>query len=205
MYASLHGVQVAREHDMPPNATHRRVLLRGDPGSVAAAKAEINKIMEDRGRGPGGPGGGSHYGPGNEGQSITVQIPDQQVGLIIGKQGSTIRGIQDRTGANIQIPSVADANDPSTRTVTISGPSERECAMAADEIKGLVAERLGGGGGGGGGGGDSPPLYIQIPNAHVGLVIGKAGSTIRAIQDVTSSPSAESPLPLCPALMLGSV
>lgn len=182
-------VQVTRENEMQPGANQRRVLLRGTPQALASAKQEIARVTEDRGRGPGGGGGGSHYGPGREegGISVKLPVPNQQVGLIIGKQGSTIRGIQERTGSNIQIPSQPDADDPSTRTICISSPTQQACDSAANEIKALVAERLSGAGGGPGGGPQGPATYMQIPNAHVGLVIGKQGSTIRSIQERTGT------------------
>ena len=55
----------------------------------------------------GGGGVGSGYGPDpSKANMMMLKIPNGQVGLVIGKQGATIRGIQDRTGVNIQIPQV---------------------------------------------------------------------------------------------------
>ena len=54
-----------------------------------------------------GGGVGSGYGPDpSKANMMMLKIPNGQVGLVIGKQGATIRGIQDRTGVNIQIPQV---------------------------------------------------------------------------------------------------
>jgi transcription antitermination factor NusA-like protein len=53
---------------------------------------------------------------------VTVAVPDTDVGLIIGKAGSTIKGIQDCSGANIQIPQSGDVANPNIRTVAITHP-----------------------------------------------------------------------------------
>jgi len=44
-----------------------------------------------------------------------VSVPNHTVGLIIGKQGSTIKMIQDQSGAHIQVPREPDAGNPNTR------------------------------------------------------------------------------------------
>lgn len=43
---------------------------------------------------------------------IKVAVPNDQVGVIIGKQGATHKGIQERCKAQIVVPMVPDANDP---------------------------------------------------------------------------------------------
>ena len=43
---------------------------------------------------------------------------------MIGKAGGTIKGMQQRTGSNIQIPQNPDADDPSRRTITISAATK---------------------------------------------------------------------------------
>lgn len=48
-----------------------------------------------------------------------------QVGLVIGKGGSTIKELQNRTGCRIQIPSQTDpGTHPPTRRVTLTGVGE---------------------------------------------------------------------------------
>ena len=54
--------------------------------------------------------------------------------FIIGKGGETIRDLQDRTGANIQVQKEFEAKPgATTRTVTLSGRAER-----VDEAKELL-------------------------------------------------------------------
>lgn len=76
--------------------------------------------------------GGSHYGP-SHGQysghhsggksnqdSITIQVPNDSVGLIIGKGGETVRALQQQSGAKIQIEPVHGV-PPVDRNVQIIG------------------------------------------------------------------------------------
>ncbi|CAN0231228.1 unnamed protein product, partial [Phaeothamnion confervicola] len=101
------------------------------------------------GYGAGGGGGGSHYGPGtaggagggsgDDGGSSTVQVPvpNDKVGLVIGKGGGTIKGIQMRTGTNVQVPPAADADDPTRRTISVTGPSLDATDRAIAEIQNI--------------------------------------------------------------------
>ncbi len=89
-----------------------------------------------------------------EGQvHVTVQVPDADVGLIIGKGGMQIRNIQEKSGANIQIPQVADANNPLVRTVNITHLNKEGGEFAKQMIEEILASKLNAGGGGGGMGG----------------------------------------------------
>jgi far upstream element-binding protein len=123
-------VQIQRETEMPPGAQERSVTITGAPApccvrptvgappstppppaplpcgagspeSVAAAKAAIVGMIEaknaEMGRG-GAPGSG--YGGGG---TLSVPIPDDKVGLVIGRQGATIKGVQARHGVHINV------------------------------------------------------------------------------------------------------
>lgn len=169
--------------------------------------AAINNIVQDRVRelesqrsqmGGGGGFGGGGMGGGRGGETIEVAVPNQAVGLVIGRGGSTIKSIQDRTGANIQVPKGPDADDMSRRTLTVSGPSRQVVEDAKREILAIAAQdagnRSGGGGGGfsGGGGGYQAPapsggVTIVIPNDRAGLIIGKGGATIHEMQQRTGT------------------
>jgi len=125
-------VQIARNEDQPPSAMERPVSLRGNPDAVQRAKQEINRVLSEKQQqnnqqqssqqyGPGGGGGSS-----SSGASLSIKVPNTQVGLIIGKQGTTIKSIQERTGANLNIPPAADVDDPMNRTITITAPSMQQ-------------------------------------------------------------------------------
>ena len=76
--------------------------------------------------GSGGGGGGGGYGGGGGGGggggSTTVTVPNNMVGLVIGKGGENIRVMQVRSGASIQVQKEADARPGATeREIYLSG------------------------------------------------------------------------------------
>lgn len=80
-------------------------------------------------------------------QTVTVSIPRSARAHIIGKQGSTIKSLQERTGARIQLPKVEDQNgadedDDGFIDVTVEGNS-LTAAAARDAINKIASERAG--------------------------------------------------------------
>jgi rRNA processing protein Krr1/Pno1 len=79
-------------------------------------------------------------------QSIKVPIPSSSRAHIIGKQGSTIKSIQERTGAKIQLPKADDAapypddDDDDMIDVIVEG-NAHAVAIARDAILKIVGER----------------------------------------------------------------
>ncbi|KAL3845706.1 hypothetical protein ACJIZ3_003109 [Penstemon smallii] len=130
------------------------------------------------------------YGSDTQILSRKMEVPNDKVGVIIGKAGDTIRSLQDNSGAKIQIMRDADADPRSaTRPLELVGTIEN-INMAEKLIKGVIAEADAGG---------SPSLVargfstvqaasggeqveIQVPMEKVGLIIGKGGETIRNLQ-----------------------
>lgn len=71
--------------------------------------------------------------------AVHIAVPDDKVGLIIGKGGMTIKDIQNRTKVRIQIPQSADPNsNPPIRTLTIVGSPECQ-HLARYEIELVVS------------------------------------------------------------------
>ena len=70
----------------------------------------------------------SQYAP----RILTVQVPTDSIGLIIGPGGKTIRDIIDRTGTTI------DINDDGI--VTIASADAEACDAAREIVEGMVAE-----------------------------------------------------------------
>lgn len=120
-------VQIQKEHEMAPGTAQRVITLTAPTKeSIAQCRGIIEEMVKERlaatastSTGIGGGGGALGAGPGSnataqmaqlqkalaEGQQhVTVQVPDADVGLIIGKGGVQIRTIQENSGANIQIP-----------------------------------------------------------------------------------------------------
>ncbi|URE31659.1 KH domain [Musa troglodytarum] len=120
--------------------------------------------------------------------SRKTEVPNNKVGVLIGKAGETIRYLQLNSGAKIQITRDAEANPHSTtRPVELIGTLE-SINKAEKLIKDVIAEADAGG---------SPSLVargfstiqsggeqfeIKVPNEKVGLIIGKGGETIKNLQ-----------------------
>ena len=156
---------------------------------------------------------GLGYGGGN---SFTVHIPNVAVGLLIGRSGETIRSLQARTGCSVQVQRNSDvAPGSDTREVVLSG-REDQIDMARREIDMIIQDKqasmhrgpddragagsygVGGGGGDGGGGGGggrggggggsaSTSIIVRVPNTAVGTIIGRAGETIKRLQQMTNA------------------
>ncbi|OQR86849.1 hypothetical protein ACHHYP_09835 [Achlya hypogyna] len=163
------SIQVAREDDGgPPN--ERLVQIVGSPSQVEVARTMINNILGDRIE-----GGRDRRGD-PPADALKLVVPNEKVGFIIGRQGATVKGVQQRTGANIVVPSIPDSENPSLRTLIITGTSEAKEA-ARVEIQMLVNDQhqlLPQG---------ANTIYMQLPNERVGVVIGRQGANVRAIQD----------------------
>ena len=204
-------VQIAKEQDMMPGETYRSIVLKGRSDAVTECKRMIDEIISSRqqGQNSGNPMGGQKVHTVREMDHafiLKVSVPNDKVGVIIGKQGMTIKGIQERSRAQIQIPSTADEDNPGVRTLCIGGDTKEAVDAAQMEIivalqqQAMASQLLGSGGGGGGGGnmgmgsqqsnqyGSQAPqtaLYLSIPDDKVGVIIGKGGATIKEIQNRT--------------------
>lgn len=110
--------------------------------------------------------------------SIMVQCPQNMVGKVIGRQGATVQGLQDQTGAKIQIDQQKPDGVP--RDISISG-TDAQVQMAKGMIDGLLASE---------GPGMAPisgtagmaTETMELPQNMVGRVIGRAGETIKGLQ-----------------------
>ena len=167
-------VQIQKEHEMPPGTSQRVITLTAtDPEAISNCRGIIESMVQERmaahmpaGIGAGGATGGLRaLEPGNnasaqiiqlrkalaEGQvHVTVKVPDADVGLIIGKGGMQIRNIQENSGANVQIPQVADADNPAVRTVNITHQNKEGGEFAKQMIEEILASKAREGGGVGG-------------------------------------------------------
>ncbi|GAB9471450.1 Splicing factor 1 [Globisporangium polare] len=197
-------IQIVREDEGAPATPHRFVSISGTEDALQKAQTMIQNLIDERMNGGGRGGGGgfrerddndrmARYGGVNPdgSESMELHIPNERVGLIIGRGGATIKTIQQRTGSSVTIPQTPDPNNPSMRLITIRGTMDAKeaakqeiMAILNDDHRGGHGGGGGGGGGGGyGGGGGGSVIYMQVPNDRVGVVIGKRGETIKGIQD----------------------
>uniref|UniRef100_A0A0E0I6H7 K Homology domain-containing protein n=1 Tax=Oryza nivara TaxID=4536 RepID=A0A0E0I6H7_ORYNI len=146
-------------------------------GEKPAAEAAVTEAPPQE-------GGGA---PGQETSRI-INVPNNKVGVLIGKSGETIRNLQMNSGAKIQITkdAEADANAP-TRSVELVGTLE-SIDKAERLIKNVIAEADAGGSpaliarGFGSGQSGSEQFEMLVPDNKVGLIIGKGGETIKTLQ-----------------------
>ncbi|XP_052210972.1 uncharacterized protein LOC127813897 [Diospyros lotus] len=140
---------------------------------------------------------------GYQGTSKKIDIPNNRVGVIIGKSGETIKYLQLQSGAKIQVTRDMDADPNSpTRMVELMGTPD-QIAKAEQLIHDVLAEAETGGSGivsrrltGGQPG--SEQFVMKIPNNKVGLIIGKGGETIKNMQARTGARIQVIPLHLPP-------
>jgi len=116
-----------------------------------------------------------------------IEIPNDKVGMVIGRKGETIHVLQSMTGARITIARECDPGSQ-MRKVNISG-SPDAVAHAKSEINKVIARAaLTPSGPDGASAGPLAPapgsdtVKINVPNQFVGILIGRQGETIRALQ-----------------------
>ena len=131
-------IQVQQTEEVQPGQ-ERRITISGSDDARAMAKSIIERMVLERQQelrnGPprGGAGGASGGRSAPGGGSVSVIIPHDHVGLIIGRGGQTIKGIQSRCGCNVQIPQEADpGSNPPVRTAHITGTPEGVLAAKAE-------------------------------------------------------------------------
>ncbi|MED6185198.1 hypothetical protein PIB30_054702 [Stylosanthes scabra] len=159
-----------------------------EPDSVdnASEKVEIPSDKQDA-----SPGQNQHTcATDTESTTRKIEVPNNKVGVLIGKAGDTIKYLQYNSGAKIQITRDAEA-DPqaATRSVELIGSSE-SIDKAERLISAVIAEADAGGSPALVARGLSPAqatvgseqIQIQVPNEKVGLIIGRGGETIKGLQ-----------------------
>merc|ERR1719244_895168 len=191
-------IQMSQDSQGQPT---RMCTLTGPPDAIQAAKAQINQVIANDGRGNrgmGGGGGGGMMNNGGGGGAFEMMLEGPLVARVIGKGGENIKRLQEETGAKIVI--IQETKDfADQKPLRISGPPDK-VEYAKQRVMQVVQEereKLGGGGGGRGGfrggrgggtgwptgGGPGPDIQenFSVPSNKVGLVMGKGGETIKQI------------------------
>lgn len=153
---SMTGVYIQVHKEAPGERSNMRTItLKGSDAAIAAGEEEIHRVCAQS-REAGGSGGGGGGGPGfgggrpglgynsSGGSEETVQVPASMIGLVIGRGGESIRAIQDRTGAMVQVQK--DDNPPDLRNVKLIGTPQaiNEARRAIDDIIMSTREMQGG-------------------------------------------------------------
>lgn len=122
-------VQVAA--DSGPNSTTRNVFVEGDRESISKVKKMLQEIIDTQQKLKNAISGG-----GGKSTKMEVPVPDNLVGLIIGRGGDTIKNINHKTGAFVFIPKSCEPGS-NIRVLVVSGLPE-QIEMAKNEIDEIV-------------------------------------------------------------------
>lgn len=154
--------------------------ITGDPQKIEIAKQLVAEILNSGGDGNGGSGLQTHHiGSGGASARGEVVVPRSSVGIIIGKQGDTIKRLAMETGTKIQFKPDDDPNAPE-RCAVIMGTRE-QIYRATERITELVKKSALQGGMMSAGATEQATFFMSVPAAKCGLVIGKGGETIKQI------------------------
>ena len=128
---------------------YRQCKITGTRAQRNAAKAEINRIIDDSGMAgnsraaerprdtPAAARASSHQPALRDGEdSMQIMVPDRTVGLIIGRGGETIRDLQERSGCHVNIVGEQKSVN-GLRPVNLIG-SREAAARAKDLIMEIV-------------------------------------------------------------------
>ncbi|XP_022861903.1 far upstream element-binding protein 1-like isoform X1 [Olea europaea var. sylvestris] len=126
-------IQVTRDMDADHNSATRDVELMGTPDQIEKAEQLINDVLAEADAGGSGAVSrqfgvsSGQFGVSSGSEQFVMKIANNKVGLVIGKGGETIKNMQARSGARIQvIPLHLPPGDTSTeRTLQIDGTSEQ--------------------------------------------------------------------------------
>ncbi|MFQ6652437.1 hypothetical protein Gotur_024305 [Gossypium turneri] len=141
-YNSGAKIQIMRDADADRDAPTRPVEIIGTLNSIIKAEKLINAVIAEADAG-GSPSlvarGLATTQAAGAADQIEIQVPNEKVGLIIGRGGETIKGLQTRSGARIQlIPQHLPEGDGSKeRTVRVTG-DKKQIEIAREMIKDVM-------------------------------------------------------------------
>eukprot|EP00250_Pteridium_aquilinum_P010688 c19567_g1_i1 orf=804-2882(-) len=133
-------VQITKDMDHNPNVPFRTVELMGTPEQIDRAEQAIHDVIAEADAAAANSSHGT-YPP--AGEQVQLTVPTNKVGLIIGRGGETIKGLQSRTGARIQLVPLLGPPEyhsgVAERVLTLMGSKEQVDA-ASELIKELINE-----------------------------------------------------------------
>ncbi|PON71387.1 Polyribonucleotide nucleotidyltransferase [Trema orientale] len=145
-YNSGAKIQITRDVDADPYSTTRPVEIIGTLDNINKAEKLISAVIAEADAG-GSPSlvarGLANSQAASATEQIQIQVPNEKVGLIIGRGGETIKGLQTRSGARIQlIPQhLPDGDESKERTVRVTG-DKRQIEIAREMIKDVMNQTV---------------------------------------------------------------
>lgn len=135
-------IQITRDADADPTALTRDVELMGTQEQISRAEELINEVIAETDAASSASSGTRNVVPLQPGsEQFVMKVPNDKVALVIGKGGETIKSMQGKSGARIQVvPLHPPPGDTSTeRNVFINGTKEQ-----IESAKELVNEVISG-------------------------------------------------------------
>ncbi|KAK4391324.1 Far upstream element-binding protein 2 [Sesamum angolense] len=135
-------IQIMRDADADPRSATRPLEIVGTLENINKAE----KLIKDADAG-GSPSlvarGFSTVQAASGGEQLEIQVPIEKVGLIIGKGGETIRNLQTRSGARIQLiqQNLSDGDQSRERTVRVTG-NKKQIETAREMIKDVMNQTM---------------------------------------------------------------
>lgn len=169
---------IAKESEMKPGETMRSIVLKGEINNVKEARKRIEEIVANR--------VAALRGNSNQKNEMDhayiVQLPvlNDKVGIVIGKGGATIKGIQERTRTTVKIPHGPDEDNPQVRTVLIGGDTKE--AVDACQMEIFLALQMQQQSAQMAYNSIASALNVPIPDEKTAIVIGKGGCNVKDIQ-----------------------
>eukprot|EP00055_Hartaetosiga_balthica_P009925 m.40861 g.40861 ORF g.40861 m.40861 type:complete len:1178 (+) comp6957_c0_seq1:196-3729(+) len=134
-------------HSVSPNGD-LTVLVKGPKGDVSASKKSILSRLQTQAQ-------------------ITIEIPHEHFGFIIGPKGATLNELSSKYSVKINVP-----KDETVKGIKILGTSAN-CKRAAQEIKRISLERA-----------KKDTRHLPVLKAYHALVAGPNNATIKRIEQL---------------------
>ncbi|XP_022773556.1 far upstream element-binding protein 1-like isoform X2 [Durio zibethinus] len=145
-YNSGAKIQITRDADADRDAPTRPVEMIGTLSSIIKAEKLINAVIAEADAG-GSPSlvarGLATTQVAGAANHIEIQIPIEKVGLIIGRGGETIKGLQTQSGARIQLipQNLPEADGSKERMVRVTG-DKKQIEIATEMIKDVMNQTV---------------------------------------------------------------
>lgn len=129
-------IRLSPSRDFYPGTEERIVVLTGEVTQIIDLNNYIiDKVHIDSTEGP-----GARLRDEERGQKVKIVVPNATAGLVIGRGGSTIKALQEETGAKIMISGRDEAKVPGERIITISGNTDQRTEATQKVISKIAAD-----------------------------------------------------------------
>lgn len=124
----------------------------------------------------------SGYGGASHSEELIVRLlcPFDKIGRVIGKGGSSIKGVRQASGARVEVDDTKNGRDECIITVTATEAPDDLKSMAVEAVL-LLQEKINDDED------DTVNIRLLVPSKIIGCIIGKGGSIINEIRKRTKA------------------